>query len=137
MTETKTRSVTKSIIWRILGILILAGVTWFYTNDWIAVGLITFLHHGIFLVVFYYHERIWLRVKRFQNLTSRSVAKMFTYETLCGNIILGTITYFVTKSWKAMTTITLTYIGIKHVTYIFNEFVWKKIRWGAPVVEGE
>jgi len=126
--ETRTRSATKSIIWRILGVIILAAVTWFYTGSWITVGLVTFIHHFVFLFVFYFHERIWLRIKNPKGL-KRKLFKMFTYETLCGNIILGTITYLITGSWKAMTAITLTYIGIKHITYIFNEFVWDKIKW--------
>jgi uncharacterized membrane protein len=58
---------------------------------------------------------------------------MLTYETLCGNVILGTISYLVTGSWKQMTAITLTYIGIKHIIYIFNEFVWDKIKIGKSV----
>ena len=64
------------------------------------------------------------------NYTARSIAKMFTYETICGNIILGIITYAITGSWKTMTAITITYIAIKHLIYILNEFVWKKIKWG-------
>lgn len=128
--ETRLRSSTKSIIWRILGIFILATITYGYTRQWIQTGIITILHHGIFLIVFYVHERLWLRVKRIQNSTIRALLKMFTYETLCGNIILGTITYAVTGSWKQMTAITLTYIGIKHVVYIFNEFVWDRIKIG-------
>ena len=128
MSETKIRSATKSIIWRIFGIIVLAAVTFAYTKSWITVGLVTFIHHFTFLFVFYFHERIWLK---FNNLTGlkRKLIKMFTYETLCGNIILGTITYLITGSWLAMTQITLTYIGIKHITYIFNEFVWEKIKW--------
>ena len=127
MRELKARSAIKSIIWRIMSVLILGGVTFFYTRQWVATTLITFLHHGIFLFVFYAHERIWLKFKRPVNLTLRSLAKMFTYETLCGNIILSAITYFITGSWKAMTVITLTYIGIKHIIYIVNEFYWKKL----------
>ena len=130
MNETRLRSSTKSVIWRILGVLILATITYAYTRQWIQTGIITVIHHSIFLVVFYFHERIWLKVKRIQNLTARSLLKMFTYETLCGNIILGTITYAVTGSWKQMTAITLTYIGIKHVVYVFNEFVWDRIKIG-------
>lgn len=124
--DTKTRSATKSIIWRIVGVIVLALVTWFYTHSWFIVGLVTFIHHAVFLVVYYYHERIWLRFKKPKKHIWRSLAKMFTYETLCGNIILGTITYLVTGSWKAMTAITLTYIGIKHVIYVFNEFIWQR-----------
>ena len=130
MVETHGRSVTKSIIWRVLGVLILGAVTFAYTNQWVQTTAITFLHHGIFLFVFYAHERMWLKFSWPENLTWRSIAKMFTYETVCGNIILGLITYFVTGSWKAMTAITLTYIGIKHFIYVINEFGWKRINWG-------
>ena len=129
--ETRTRSASKSLIWRIMGVFILAIITYSYTRHWIQTGLITVIHHGTFLVVFYFHERAWLKVKKIEDLTTRSILKMLTYETLCGNIILGTISYLVTGSWKQMTAITLTYIGIKHICYIFNEFVWDKIRIGV------
>jgi len=130
MDETRTRSSSKSIIWRILGILILTVITYAYTRKWITTGLIAVIHHGIFLVVFYFHERIWLGIKKIKNLTTRSLLKMFTYETLCGNIILGSITYLVIGSWKQMTAITLTYIGIKHIVYVWNEFIWDRIKVG-------
>jgi len=130
MSEIKIRSVSKSIIWRIMGILILAIITYAYTQEWIQTGLITVIHHGIFLFIFYFHERLWLRFRRIQNLTTRSILKMLTYETLCGNIILGAISYLITGSWKQMTAITLTYIGIKHICYIFNEFAWDRIKRG-------
>lgn len=123
--DTKLKSAVKSIIWRILGVIILAIVTYAYTQSWITASLVTFIHHFVFLFVFYFHERIWLRFKSPTGL-KRRIAKMFTYETLCGNIILGTITYLITGSWKTMTAITLTYIGIKHIIYVFNEFVWER-----------
>jgi len=129
MKELKIRSALKSFLWRVMGILILGGVTYFYTHKWIQTSLITFIHHGIFLFVFYFHERIWLKFKHPINTTARSIAKMFTYETLCGNIILGTITYLITGNWKTMTAITITYIGIKHLIYIINEFGWRFVKW--------
>jgi len=123
--ETRFRSGIKSIIWRITGIIILAIITYAFTKSWIQTGLITVLHHSIFLIVFYLHERIWLRFP-IENLMYQSLAKMLTYETLCGNLVLGTITYAVTGNFKQMTAVTLTYIGIKHICYIANEFVWKR-----------
>ena len=117
------KSIMKSIIWRICGVIILAAITYAFTRSWIQTCFITFINHVIFLVVFYLHERIWFKFE-LKGL-KRKIAKMFTYETLCGNIILGIITYLVTGSWKAMTAITLTYIGIKHIVYILNEFVWR------------
>lgn len=129
MEEIKKRSALKSFIWRIVGVIVLAAVTYGYTGNWITTGLVTVIHHGVFLLVYYFHERAWLKVK-LDNMMWRSLAKMFTYETLCGNVILGTITYTITGSWKQMTAITLTYIGIKHVIYVWNEFIWKNIKWG-------
>jgi len=127
--EEKKRSALKSFIWRIVGVIVLAAVTFGYTGNWITTGLVTLIHHGVFLLVFYLHERMWLKIK-LDDMVWRSLAKMFTYETLCGNVILGIITYSITGSWKQMTAITLTYIGIKHVIYVWNEFIWKKIKWG-------
>lgn len=128
MKELKTRSAIKSAIWRIVGVFVLGAVTYFYTRKWVTASLITFIHHGIFLFVFYAHERIWLKIN-FIGL-KRKIVKCITYETLLGNIILGIITYLITGSWKTMGAITLTYIGIKHIIYILNEFVWDRIKIG-------
>jgi len=121
----RKKSFLKSFIWRITGVVILAAITYLFTRSWIQTSIITFLHHGIFLFVFYFHERAWLKWGKCCG-TARKLKKMFTYETLCGNIILGTITYAVTGDWKAMTAITITYIAIKHIVYVLNEFVWKE-----------
>ncbi len=123
--ETKVRSATKSMVWRIMGVLILGGITFAYTGKWITTSLITFIHHGTFLIVFYVHERLWLKAPPMSYL-KKSILKCITYETILGNVILGTITYLITGSWKTMGLITCTYIGFKHICYVVNEFVWRK-----------
>lgn len=128
MRELRRRSALKSFIWRITGVVILAGITYAYTGDFIKTSLVVIIHHTVFLLVFYVHERIWLKINM-TNMMQRSLAKMLTYETLCGNVILGTITYLITGSWKQMTAITFTYIGIKHIVFVWNEYIWKEIRW--------
>ena len=70
MIESRIRSALKSIIWRIAGILILIAVTYAYTREWIQTVLITFIHHGIFIFIFYFHERLWLKAKRIQSLVT-------------------------------------------------------------------
>lgn len=130
MSEKHYRSISKSIIWRVLGILILAVVTYAYTQNWFQTTLITALHHLAFVFIFYFHERIWMRSRWPRSFKWRSIAKMFTYETCLGNVVLGIISLAVTGNWKTMTMITITYIGIKHIVYIFNEFVWDKCNWG-------
>jgi uncharacterized membrane protein len=129
--EKNARSIIKSIIWRIVGVIVLASVTYYYTRQWLTTSLITFIHHGVFLFVFYAHERIWLKFKKPVNLTLRSIAKCITYETLLGNVILGTITYLITGNLKTMTAITISYISIKHIIYIINErLIWKYMKLG-------
>jgi len=123
--DTHLRSIIKSVIWRIVGVFTLAAVTYFYTRNWITTSWITFLHHGVFLIVFYLHERFWQRVD-IRNILARSLLKCLTYETILGNFILAIITLTITGNIQQMTQITLTYIGIKHLMYVFNEFLWKR-----------
>ncbi|OGO43433.1 MAG: hypothetical protein A2137_04940 [Chloroflexi bacterium RBG_16_58_8] len=57
--ETKARSWLKSIIWRLIGIFILGGITWMVTHSWEKTSLITVIFHSIRLVLYYLHERWW------------------------------------------------------------------------------
>lgn len=123
--ESHKRSAAKSFVWRITGVVILALITYAFTRELITTTLITLCHHGVFLVIFYLHERAWLKIE-VKNFTHKSILKMFTYETILGNVILGTITYIFTGNIRTMAAVTLTYIGIKHAVYIINEFVWRQ-----------
>ena len=60
--DTHARSWVKSITWRVIGIFILGGITWFFTHDWEQTSLITITFHSIRLVLYYYHERAWQRI---------------------------------------------------------------------------
>jgi uncharacterized membrane protein len=126
--ETIKRSSLKSFIWRIVGIIILASVTYFYTHKWIITTWITFLHHGIFFFVFIAHERFWLHVD-FIGM-KRKIIKVILYEDILGMYILGIISLIITGNIQTMSKITITYIGIKNLIYIINEFYWDKIKWG-------
>lgn len=126
--ESQIRSFVKSVIWRLVGVIVLAAVTYFYTRHWLQTTWITFLHHGIFLFVFWAHERFWLHVDIIG--LRRKFLKMITYETILGNFILGIISLIITGNVQTMGKITLTYITIKHFIYIWNEFVWDRISWG-------
>lgn len=61
--ETHKRSMVKSLTWRIIGVFLLGGITWSVTHSWKDMTLITVLFHSIRMVLYYYHERVWLRVK--------------------------------------------------------------------------
>jgi len=133
--ETVKRSSLKSLIWRIVGVIILGSVTYFYTHKWVTTSWITFLHHGVFFFIFIAHERFWQHVD-FTGI-QRKLLKMLCYETILGNFVLAIITLSITGNIQKMTQITLTYIGIKHVIYIFNEFIWERILWGTRRITSE
>ena len=119
-------SALKSIIWRVMGVLILAAITYFYTRKWITTTYITFVHHATFLFVFYAHERLWLKLKNPIDKL-RKVAKAITYEIILGMGLGGSIVYLFTGSWSKVTAITGTYTVIKLIMYYLNEKVWEKL----------
>ena len=49
---------------------------------------------------------------------------------LFGIVILGTISWIITKSWKEMSMITLLFHSIRVILYYFHERVWERISWG-------
>ena len=61
--ETHKRSMVKSITWRIIGVFLLGGIAYSVTRNWKEMSIITILFHSIRMVLYYFHERIWLRVK--------------------------------------------------------------------------
>jgi len=60
--ETHSRAWVKSIVWRILGIVILGAITWFVTHSWKEMTIITLIFHGARVILYYCHERAWERI---------------------------------------------------------------------------
>lgn len=123
--DTHKKSIAKSVIWRILGVFILASVVYFFTREWITTGLITIIHHATFLLVFYLHERVWFKIKKLRGKLRR-IIKALTYEVILGMGLGGLIVLLVTGQWSAVTQITITYTIIKIITYFYYEKIWTK-----------
>ena len=58
MTSHKS-SALKSIIWRIMGVIVLASVTYFFTGQWKKVSQITPVYTAIKLVMYYIYDKVW------------------------------------------------------------------------------
>ena len=127
--ESRRRSVTRSVVWRIWGVLFLAAVTYFYTGNWITTTLVTVLHHGTFIFVYYAHERAWLNTRWLRESKYKPYVRVVTYEIVLGNLILGFITLCLTGNLHTMTAITLTYICNKYWMYYLYDYIWGKVRW--------
>ncbi|MBM4092262.1 MAG: DUF2061 domain-containing protein [Planctomycetes bacterium] len=61
-TETPLRSWAKSASWRIVGIVLLGGISYALTRNWEQATVITAVFHTLRFVLYYYHERWWARV---------------------------------------------------------------------------
>jgi uncharacterized membrane protein len=55
--------------------------------------------------------------------------KSITWRIL-GVVLLGVISYVITKDWKEMAVITVIFHGIRVVLYYFHERAWERISWG-------
>lgn len=120
----------KAAIWRVMGITILAIITYIFTKSWITSGLITFFHHLAFVFIYYLHERAWLKVSNEKILRWKRWVMPITYEVVLGHIVLGTISLIFTGSWLKVGLITITYIENKLWIYIVYDWLWDKISWG-------
>lgn len=135
--ERHKRSLVRSIIWRVIGVLVLAIITYIYTRSWLTTSLITIVHHGVFVFAYYFHERFWLKIKWLRGSKWKPFVRVITYEVILGNLVLGTISYAFTGSLQQMTLITLTYIANKYWIYYAYDYVWSKIEWQTTAVEEE
>ena len=126
--ESHLRSATRSIIWRILGVIVLATITYIITKNRIQTSLITVIHHASFLVIYYLHERVWCKITKFQG-KKRKIFRAFTYEIVLGHLVLGAITWAITGSWLSVTLVTIIYIESKLWIYYVYDWVWDKVNW--------
>jgi len=60
--ESRKRSWAKSLVWRFIGIVLLAAIAFAVTGNWEQMTIITLIFHGVRVVLYYTHERIWDRI---------------------------------------------------------------------------
>ena len=60
--ETRWRSVLKALSWRFLATFITAGIVWALTGEGKFAATVGILDTSVKLVVYFFHERLWLRV---------------------------------------------------------------------------
>jgi len=61
--DQRKRSFLKAITWRILGIIVLGALVWFFTGNLEQTSAITIIFNSIRLILYYFHERFWDRIK--------------------------------------------------------------------------
>jgi len=61
--STKARSLTKALTWRVIAIVSTFVLAWYYTKDIAFTVSFTIVSNVINFILYYIHERTWLRVR--------------------------------------------------------------------------
>ena len=62
MRETRKRSMAKSLVWRLICIIVSIIVSFFVTGKWDVAVAIGGIYNVTTMVLYYFHERTWNRV---------------------------------------------------------------------------
>ncbi len=57
--ESRKRSWAKSLVWRVVGVVLLGVIAYSVTSNWEQMTMITLIFHGLRVVLYYLHERVW------------------------------------------------------------------------------
>jgi uncharacterized membrane protein len=120
---TRKTSALKSVLWRMIGVVILATITFFFTRHLIVTTKVTLTHHVVFIFIFYTHERLWAKMSR-PNPPFRNIIKAIVYELFLGMSIGGIIVYFYTGSLSLASSVTVAYTIVKLVIYVMYDSLW-------------
>jgi len=63
MDETRKRSIAKAVSYRVVCIIMLTLVTYLITGDLLQMASIVVVFQSIQMVIYYFHERAWKRIK--------------------------------------------------------------------------
>ena len=61
--ETRVRSIAKALTWRAGGLIVTVSVGWVVTGNPLVAASIGLVDTGAKLVAFYFHERLWLKIR--------------------------------------------------------------------------
>ena len=59
MEETRKRSIAKSIVWRVICIVVSIFTTFLFTGRWDVAVAVGSVYNAITMVLYYFHERFW------------------------------------------------------------------------------
>jgi hypothetical protein len=146
MPETKQRSFLKGITWRIIGTADTIMLAFLITGNVTNALKIGWLELFTKTILFFIHERIWLKIKLKQSYDSRarSITKAFSWRITgtIDTIILSflVLTFSGHGEVKIPPIYTASAIGLselftKMILYYFHERAWLGIQWGKILNE--
>lgn len=131
--DTRLRSLTKAITWRVVGTLDTILLAFIFTQDItkaISIGLTEVLSK---IIIFYFHERIWnfIRLGRSSDGPKiyRSLTKTISWR-ITGTLDTILLTFLFTGQVDTAISVGVTEVATKLILYFIHERVWAKVKWG-------
>jgi len=134
-TEDHSRSVLRSIIWRVMGIAALALITYLVTQSVAVTTVLTVVYHSLCILGYYLHERFWLKIDQYWETKWRTILRLVLYELIFGVVVLGVLSWLITGQVKQASIITIIYIGNKLWMYVVYDMIWNRISWKKTLKE--
>jgi len=63
MNETRKRSIIKSLLWRLICIIVSIVTSFLLTRNWDLAVAIGSIYNLITMILYYFHERFWNKIK--------------------------------------------------------------------------
>ena len=63
MRETRKRSIAKSVVWRLICVIVSIITSFLLTAKWDVAVAIGSIYNIITMILYYFHERTWNRIK--------------------------------------------------------------------------
>lgn len=137
MKDTHLRSLVKGITWRITGTIDTIIIAFFITgsiNNALKIGIIEVFTK---IILFYFHERMWVFIKWKHDSRRRSFIKGISWRAL-GTLDTIILSFLITDRVDLAFQIGGVELITKVVLYYFHERVWTLIKWGRayPTING-
>lgn len=128
------RHVAKTITWRIIGTIDTIIIGYFVSGNLysgLQIGLTELLTK---MILYYFHERIWFKIRIFKEGISRArhILKTITWR-LVGTVDTIILSWWITNSATIGLTIGGFEVFTKMILYYLHERVWYKSNYGLNI----
>jgi len=137
-TETHTRTTTKTLVYRILSMLIAGILTWAYggtVTQALQFGTASLL---MGLALFYVYDRVWIRIPWNRNATGsdsrvRTLVKSIIYRTIAWLVVIATARVMWADTNLVAVAMATTQFVLNLACYFVTERAWNLVSWGKVI----
>lgn len=134
MKESHTRTLTKTVVYRILSVIAIILLSLAFGASDAVAGVLGLGSVVLGTVAYYIHDRVWLKFSWLTDHNSesrwRSLIKSVTYRLIAMGLAFTMAKLFLTNSNSAAAAFTIAQMAINFVLFFIVERVFNLIAWG-------